>query len=127
VGPTLGQPTFYSSLGLVEDPKAPGYAHTGTIIGAANGVFYGGGFVGTCIAGWLADRFGRLNGFRIAGVVGVIGAVIQTASVNQPMVSAQFSTSDLLPRSLTLPVSGCPSDYRHRIWSNTWSNADLLL
>ncbi|KAH0837150.1 hypothetical protein AYO21_04611 [Fonsecaea monophora] len=82
---TLGQPTFYESLSLEADPTAPGYSHTNTIIGAVNGVFFAGGFFGTLFSGWTADRFGRLNGFRIAGVMGVVGAAIQTGSVNVPM------------------------------------------
>ena len=82
---TLGQPTFYSSLNLVADPKAAGYSHTTTIIGAVNGVFYGAGFLGTFAAGWAGDRLGRLNGFRLAATVGLVGSVLQTASVNQGM------------------------------------------
>lgn len=38
---TIGQPTFYSSLGLESHTTAPGYSHTNDIIGASNGVFFG--------------------------------------------------------------------------------------
>ncbi|OQV02316.1 hypothetical protein CLAIMM_07534 [Cladophialophora immunda] len=82
---TLGQPTFYESLSLVADTTAPGYSYTNTIIGAVNGVFFAGGVFGTLLSGWTADKFGRRNGFRIASVLGVIGAAIQAGSVNVPM------------------------------------------
>ncbi|OCT49367.1 Sugar transporter family protein [Cladophialophora carrionii] len=82
---TLGQPTFYESLSLVADPIDPDYGYTNTIIGAVNGVFFGGGFFGTLLSGWTADRFGRVNGFRIASALGIIGAAIQAGSVNVAM------------------------------------------
>ena len=88
---TLGQPTFYESLSLEADPTAPGYSHTNTIIGAVNGVFFAGGFFGTLLSGWTADKFGRLNGFRIASFLGIVGAAIQAGSVNVPMVCHFFA------------------------------------
>jgi len=36
---TIGQPTFYSSLGLEQNPATPGYSYTNDIIGASNGIF----------------------------------------------------------------------------------------
>ncbi|KAH7009638.1 major facilitator superfamily transporter sugar [Ilyonectria destructans] len=82
---TLGQPTFYSSLGLEQDPTAPGYSHTNDIIGASNGVFFGTGFFGCFLAGWAGNRFGRVNGFRIAAITGIIGGVLQCASQSPAM------------------------------------------
>lgn len=83
---TIGQPTFYSSLRLEADSTSPGYAYTNDIIGAANGVFFGTGFLGCFLAGWAGDRFGRVNGFRIAAVTGTIGGVLQCASQVPAMV-----------------------------------------
>ena len=37
IGSTLGQPSFYVSLGLDADPTAPGYTRTAGLIGAFNG------------------------------------------------------------------------------------------
>ncbi|TVY85916.1 Sugar transporter [Lachnellula willkommii] len=82
---TVGQPTWYVSLHLAPDATAPGYAHTTTIIGAANGVFFAGGTLGCLLGGWLGDRLGRMMGFRVAATVGIIGAAIQTGAVDQGM------------------------------------------
>jgi MFS family permease len=83
---TIGQPTFYTSIGLVADTTAPGYSHTSDILGAANGVFFGTGFLGSYLAGWAGNRFGRINGFRIAAVTGAIGGALQTGSQSTAMV-----------------------------------------
>ncbi|KAH6871232.1 major facilitator superfamily transporter sugar, partial [Thelonectria olida] len=71
---TIGQPTFYSSL-----------ATPTIIIGAANGVFFGTGFFGCFLAGWAGNRFGRVNGFRIAAVTGIIGGALQCGSQSPAM------------------------------------------
>ncbi|KAK5204398.1 hypothetical protein LTR99_002184 [Exophiala xenobiotica] len=79
---TVGQPTWYSSLDL-----EPTSSHTTAIIGAANGVFFAGGFFGCLVAAYTVEKLGRLNGLRLAAVIGIIGAAIQTAAINQGMVS----------------------------------------
>jgi MFS family permease len=84
---TVGQPTWYKSLHLEPVTTAPGYSHTTSIIGASNGVFFAGGTIGCLLGGWLGDRLGRVNGFRVAAIVGIIGAAIQTGAVNQAMAS----------------------------------------
>ncbi|TVY89023.1 High-affinity glucose transporter [Lachnellula willkommii] len=82
---TIGQPTFYTSLKLEQDPTAPGYSYTDNIIGAANGVFFGLGFLGCFLAGWAGNHFGRVYGFRIAAVIGIIGGILQCASQSPAM------------------------------------------
>ncbi|OQU97186.1 hypothetical protein CLAIMM_03160 [Cladophialophora immunda] len=82
---TLGQPTFYSSLNLVASATLPGYGHTNDILGAANGVFFGTGFFGCFLAGWAGNRLGRVNGFRIAAVTGMLGGALQCGSQSQAM------------------------------------------
>ncbi|KUJ12987.1 major facilitator superfamily transporter sugar [Mollisia scopiformis] len=82
---TVGQPTWYKSLHLEPTTGAPGYSHTTSIIGASNGVFFAGGTIGCLLGGWLGDRLGRVHGFRVAALVGIIGAAIQTGAVNQAM------------------------------------------
>lgn len=83
---TVGQPSWYRSLNLESDSTAPGYSHTTTIIGASNGVLFAGGTLGCILGGWLGDKLGRVNAFRVAATVGIIGAAIQTGAVNQAMV-----------------------------------------
>jgi MFS family permease len=85
---------------MVADPTAPGYSHTTTIIGAVNGVFFGAGFFGTFLSGWLNDRVGRVNSIRIGSTIGIIGGIIQTAAVNQAMVVLHFLSGffDLLAK-----------------------------
>jgi MFS family permease len=82
---------------MVADPTAPGYSHTTTIIGAVNGVFFGAGFFGTFLSGWLNDRVGRVNSIRIGSTIGIIGGIIQTAAVNQAMVCFTFPLWFLRP------------------------------
>jgi Sugar (and other) transporter. len=77
---TLGQPTFYSSLGLEQNPAAPRYSYTNDIIGASNGIFFATGFFGCFLAAWAGIRLGRLNGFRIAAATGFFDGVLQCAS-----------------------------------------------
>lgn len=88
---TIGQPTFYTSLNLEQDPTAPGYGYTNDIIGAANGIFFGLGFLGCFLAGWAGNRFGRVYGFRIAAVIGIIGGILQCASQSPAMVRLPIS------------------------------------
>ncbi|KAK6368175.1 hypothetical protein LTS17_009916 [Exophiala oligosperma] len=80
---TLGQPTWYSSLNI--DPTS---SHATAIIGAANGVFFAGGFFGCLVSAYAVEKLGRLNGLRLAAVIGIIGAAIQTGAVNQGMYLA---------------------------------------
>ena len=74
-------------MNLETDTTAPGYSHTTTIIGASNGVFFAGGTLGCLLGGLLGDKLGRVNGFRVAAIVGIIGAAIQTGAMNQAMGS----------------------------------------
>ncbi|KAJ4244004.1 hypothetical protein NW762_014617 [Fusarium torreyae] len=81
----IGQPTFYASLGLERNPESSGYTYTNDIIGASNGVFFGSGFFGCFLAGWAGNRLGRLNGFRLAAVTGIIGGALECGSQSPAM------------------------------------------
>jgi MFS family permease len=90
IGNTLGQPTFYSTMKLVAVPTAPGYDYTGTIIGAANGTFFGAAFIGCLIAAWMVDFWGRVSTLLIAAILGIIGGAVQGGAANPGMVSYAF-------------------------------------
>jgi hypothetical protein len=106
---TIGQPTFYTSLNLEQDPTAPGYSHTNDIIGAANGVFFGAGFFGCFLAGWAGNRFGRVNGFRGAAVTGIIGGILQCGSQSPAMVRLPIPYIMPWPVDEGKTVSSCES------------------
>ncbi|KAH8879168.1 MFS general substrate transporter [Thozetella sp. PMI_491] len=73
-------PSFYSSLGLETDPKAPGYGRTNNIIASAQGIFFAGGFFGSIFVALAGSWLGRIRGFQIASAVGLIGSGIQTGA-----------------------------------------------
>jgi MFS family permease len=83
---TLGQPTFYSSLGLVTDISDPGYGFVTAIISTANGIFFAGAFFGALLAGGLSSRLGRIKIFQMSSIVGIIGGAIQTDAMSAAMV-----------------------------------------
>ncbi|KAI1624494.1 general substrate transporter [Exophiala viscosa] len=85
IGNTLGQPTFYTTMHVPAVPTDPAYSHTRTLIGAANGIFFGAGFVNCLIAAWTVDALGRRSTFRLAAAIGIVGGTLQCAAVNQAM------------------------------------------
>jgi MFS family permease len=57
---TIGQPTFYTSMGLTTDPTdAVLYEYSNGIIGTILGLFAAGAFFGAIFAGWYCDAYGR--------------------------------------------------------------------
>ncbi|KPM46386.1 hypothetical protein AK830_g167 [Neonectria ditissima] len=77
---TLGQPSWYKQMGL-----APQSQKTTDIVGAANGLFYAGGFFGTLFTYYFSERWGRLTGLKVAAVWAVLGNALQAGSMNIPM------------------------------------------
>lgn len=117
---TLGQPTWYSSLNI--DPTS---SHATAIIGAANGVFFAGGFFGCLVSAYAVEKLGRLNGLRLAAVIGIIGAAIQTGAVNQGMVSRLITLSNK-KMLILVQVSGSSCHHWSLRWSSHRGNADIL-
>ncbi|KAH0841219.1 putative MFS sugar transporter [Fonsecaea pedrosoi] len=76
----LGQAEFYVTMKL--DPSSQ---HGTDMISVFGGIFFAGGFIGTLFTAWTSEVWGRLRGFQIAAFSHVVGAVIQTASMNQAM------------------------------------------
>ena len=77
---TLGQPGFITKFHLDN-----GTAHTNAITGAINGLFAAGGVIGAFITGWMCEARGRKETMYLGAVVTIIGAVLQTASVDIAM------------------------------------------
>ncbi|RGP62901.1 hypothetical protein FSPOR_8884 [Fusarium sporotrichioides] len=87
IGSTLGQPSFLSYFGLDTASNAP------ALIGAINGLFQGGGLVGTLTFGAVADKLGRCKAMFLASVLAVIGGGLQAGSVHLAMyLVARFIT-----------------------------------
>ncbi|KAF4963726.1 hypothetical protein FSARC_8274 [Fusarium sarcochroum] len=87
IGSTLGQPSFLSYFGLDTASNAP------ALIGAINGLFQGGGLMGTLTFGALADKIGRCKAMFCASILAVIGGGLQAGSVHLAMyLVARFVT-----------------------------------
>ncbi|KAM0208789.1 hypothetical protein ACHAQD_011476 [Fusarium lateritium] len=87
IGSTLGQPSFLNYFGLNTASNAP------ALIGAINGLFQGGGLIGTLTFGALADKLGRCKAMFVASALAVIGGGLQAGSVHLTMyLIARFIT-----------------------------------
>ncbi|KAM5515439.1 Sugar/inositol transporter [Fusarium oxysporum f. sp. vasinfectum] len=79
IGSTLGQPSFLHYFGLDTASNAA------ALIGAINGLFQGGGLIGTLTFGAVADKFGRCKAMFLASVLAIIGGGLQAGSVHLAM------------------------------------------
>jgi MFS family permease len=52
------------------------------------GVFFAGGFLGSFLFAWLADKVGRKRALDAVGLMAVVAVVITAASVNIGMLLA---------------------------------------
>jgi len=141
-GNTLGQPAFFMTMNLPLSPKDPDYHKTSTFISTGNGIFYGAGFFGTLFTSWVSERWGRVQGFRVAALFALPGAALQAGAVNQGMVSLlNFGPPPGIhvlvrlwapPRSITdhdVPTL-VPCRANHLwlcCWSDAGSHVDILL
>jgi MFS family permease len=84
IATTLGQPTF---LAYYTSTDADSY------IGAINGLFQAGGFVGTLISSSVADHYGRRVAILTSSIVCVIGGALQAGSIHIIMyIAMRFVT-----------------------------------
>ncbi|CAK7267422.1 hypothetical protein SEPCBS119000_002538 [Sporothrix epigloea] len=79
IGSTLGQPTFISYFHINQG------AHANKIIGAMNGIYTGGGFLGALFSSWTADRFGRKWTIFLGALLATIGGALTAAAMNLAM------------------------------------------
>ncbi|KAF2099240.1 MFS sugar transporter [Rhizodiscina lignyota] len=84
IGSTIGQPSFFKSLGLAMQGE-PGYSRTASFVGGFNGVNSAGSAIGCAICSYCADKFGRKRTIQVAAVVLIIGAALCAGSVDNGM------------------------------------------
>lgn len=129
IASTLNAPGFYATMGLPMSPAQPGYSKTTSIISAANSIFYAGAFMGSCFIAWPAEKFGRVNAFRVTVLFHVIGCALQSGAMNQPMVCTELRPYFRRTRNDTSrsTVSHFSSDLGLRRGSRNGSDDDVLL
>lgn len=103
IGSTVGQPSFYKSLGLEADPTAPGYDRTAGLLGAFSGVNAAGAFIGA-ISEYLLSTYTTLtNGPQ------VMPTSPTGSPANTPFKSVLLFSSSVLLSVLPLLMSPCSS------------------
>ena len=81
---TIGQPSFYASLGLAPQGE-PGYSRTAQYIGAFNGVNSAGSAIGAALCSYFADKYSRKRTIQFAACILIVGAAICAGSINNAM------------------------------------------
>ncbi|CAG9950264.1 unnamed protein product [Clonostachys rosea f. rosea IK726] len=84
IGPVLGEPSFLQAMGLVDSSGIPS-AKQNQLIGAINGVFQAGGFIGILMTSWILDRYGRKISSIYCALLGLLGGSILCGSRNVTM------------------------------------------
>lgn len=85
VSTTLGQPSWFEYFELTQIPSLPRYAYTNQIIGAMNGCFSGGGFLGALFGGWACDYLGRKKTLLIGAPIAIVGGAFQGGAAHIAM------------------------------------------
>jgi MFS family permease len=77
IASTIGQPGWYTYFDLPQQGE-PGYVGKTThTIATANGLFSGGGAVGSLFMMWSAEKFGRKRNIQLGCFLSVLGGVLQ--------------------------------------------------
>ncbi|KAJ9640902.1 hypothetical protein H2199_005570 [Coniosporium tulheliwenetii] len=84
ISSTIGQPSFYSNLGLAPQGE-PGYDRTAELIGAFNGVNSAGSALAAIFTAWSSDKWGRLRTMQMGCCFSIVGAALCAGSVNVAM------------------------------------------
>ncbi|EXJ86817.1 hypothetical protein A1O3_03771 [Capronia epimyces CBS 606.96] len=97
IATTLGQPSFLAYFN---------FAHRSNptqIIGAINGLFQAGGFIGTMSCTVTADYLGRRKALLLGSCLSILGGALQAGSVNMTMyLIARFITGTGIGSLVTL-------------------------
>ena len=79
IATTLAQPSFITYMHLDTASNAP------QLIGAINGLFQAGGFLGSLSTSMTADYLGRRKALLTGSLFALVGGVLQAGSVNIAM------------------------------------------
>lgn len=79
IATTLTQPSFVKHMRLDSASNEAG------LIGAMNGLFYAGGFVGGLLSGYTSDRWGRKASAALGNTLILVSGALLTAAVNPAM------------------------------------------
>lgn len=77
---TIGQPGFISYFNLGANSS-----YTNAITGTINGLYCAGALFGALHVGWMSEARGRKETMYLASAINVIGATLETASVDIAM------------------------------------------
>lgn len=96
IATSLGQPSFIAYFHLNQT------SYTNRITGATNGLFQGGGLIGTLFCHLIADWLGRRKALLVASVFSVVGGALQAGAVCISMfLVARFTSGVGIGRSLS--------------------------
>jgi MFS family permease len=82
IGTTLGQPSFIKAMKLDTAPNAA------ALIGVMNALFYVGGFIGTFLSSWMAERWGRKVAILTGMTIILVSNALVAGSINITMFIA---------------------------------------
>lgn len=100
IATTLAQPSFITYMHLDTDSNAP------QLIGAINGLFQAGGFLGTLSTSLTADYLGRRKALLIGSLFALVGGALQSGSVNIAMYLVMRLVTGLgVGKCAVLPVA----------------------
>ncbi|KAK6371786.1 hypothetical protein LTS17_008609 [Exophiala oligosperma] len=83
VGTVFGLPSFFDYFDISLD--GPHATRGNQYIGAANGLYAGGGLIGSLCLHWSINKFGRRPTIQVLCVVAIISAILQGAAVHIAM------------------------------------------
>lgn len=79
IATTVGQPSFYEYMGLVNNPHAP------ALLGACSSLYFAGGVFGSFFSNFVGDRWGRKPSIYIGAMIVLISAALCAGSAGVAM------------------------------------------